>query len=1309
MDTDNNQIEAHSLIIYDMLLLPGALPSTIQSLTFGDSYNQPISVGVLPPTLQSLTFGDGYNQPISVGVLPESLQSLTFGDSYNQAISVGTLPSTLQSLTFGDSYNQAISDGVLPSSLQSLTFGDSYNQEIPVGVLPSSLQSLVFGNEYNQAISVGVLPSSLQSLTFDDRYNQAISVSYNQAISVGVLPSSLQSLTLGDNYNQPLSVGVLPSSLLSLTFGWHYNQPISVGVLPSTLQSLVFGDGYRQPLSVGVLPSSLLSLTFGWHYDQPISVGVLPSTLQSLVFGDGYRQPLSVGVLPSSLKSLTLGRFYEQPLSIGVLPSSLQSFFWEYNHPIPIGVFPSSLQSLTFGREYNQPISVGALPTSLQSLTFGDRFNQPISIGVLPSTLQSLTFGSEFNQPSIGVLPSTLQSLTFGYGFNQEISIGVLPSSLQSLELDQKRFLSTGVLPSSLQSLKLSYSNDQPLSVGVLPSSLQSLKLRYRNDQPLSVGELPSSLQSLEFYYYNKPLSRGVLPSSLQSLVFGNYFIQPLSPGVLPTSLQSLTFGDRYNQAISIGVLPSSLQSLTLNRHYDQPISFGVLPQSMQSLTFNIRGGDSTTILCDFKQSIQVSKNYIRIGLNGLVKLPSKIGSIIFTTTRSSPSDIDIAKCFSNQTTQSNTNLQSNPNSINRDPKYVLTYPISQTEYVTVNNNKYFKLYPYPYTANKVFLVLSESSRVLYVYKEMDYSKSKSIHDRAQFEVKCMKLFLNDDMFVQYKDHEDKTDELKYCILTLYYQGGDLDQLCQYKIKRNNTIKIKKNHRKVQQDFKYIKERHIWNYIERLTLILEKLSHHKIAHLDIKPLNLFIGEDGKIVLGDFGCSSHFIVDANQPQNQNAQTIMIVNNENHSINESSVSPITLLTNARGTRGYYSPESKQKQYYSKSDVYSLGCTLLKLLSCHPDDIANRNEFVENHKNGNFNVDLVKISSLRYSDALIRFVKELLIATHQDRLSPNDDLTVEDVGPYTQKITAPFLIDNRKIDPDAIELIFDGEFNSPLRALLPPTLLKLKLFGKFNQPIGYLDIPVSVETLIFGPSFNSPLDSTTLGGSLKAIVFGRSFNQRINLSQLKNPPYYFRLKSKQSDVQMPIINITTDIWNKEKQYNIFPKVINHEFDIFAKVIDNEIDIKHINIYHTGRGNVHSISTLNSFTNIHMHSKIILTIGEKCFGIGEINTENNVLSWKRNYLGILFKIDLKDVSVISFVQASKYEHLFYQIEKSFLKKQLKQNYTLHVKYPLVKMDKLFKLDNDNIHQMFEHDHQYLNIRFIPVPTEQDIEQQPK
>ncbi|EGG19777.1 hypothetical protein DFA_06877 [Cavenderia fasciculata] len=315
----------------------------------------------------------------------------------------------------------------------------------------------------------------------------------------------------------------------------------------------------------------------------------------------------------------------------------------------------------------------------------------------------------------------------------------------------------------------------------------------------------------------------------------------------------------------------------------------------------------------------------------------------------------------------------------------------------------------------------------------------------------------------------------------------------------------------------------------------------------------------------------------------------------------------------------------------------------------------EFFYNHRNNNFNPDLVKISPIRYSSALIQFVKNLLIATPHDRLS-SDDLTVESIGPGKQIVTSPFLVDKSKFLPNITELKFDGEYNCPLRGLLPESLRKLSLLGKFNQRIVEYDIPFRVETLILGPSFNSPI---RFGDpSLKVVFFGKSFNQPIY------PGWYFDSPFKPPF--SPTINITTDIWNHEKESNICSET-------------RKEDYKRINLYHTGGLlNIHSIDTINSFTKVHLESKIILMICDKCFGIGQIKRENNVVSWNNNN-DISLAIDLKDVSVISFVESSIYPHLYYQIDKKIFQETNQQSVDLDnidhvIEYPLIDMNQLFE-----------------------------------
>ena len=62
------------------------------------------------------------SQELHKGIqLPSSLQSLTFGEEFNQSLEGIQLPSSLQSLTFGYKFNQSMQGIQLPSSLHLAT------------------------------------------------------------------------------------------------------------------------------------------------------------------------------------------------------------------------------------------------------------------------------------------------------------------------------------------------------------------------------------------------------------------------------------------------------------------------------------------------------------------------------------------------------------------------------------------------------------------------------------------------------------------------------------------------------------------------------------------------------------------------------------------------------------------------------------------------------------------------------------------------------------------------------------------------------------------------------------------------------------------------------------------------------------------------------------------------------------------------------------------------------------------------------------------------------------------------------------
>ena len=104
----------------------------------------PLETHLIWNTLQSLTFGNhhgpGVFQSMDNVALPSGLQSLTFGYGFNQSMDNVTLPSGLQSLTFGNNFDQRMDKMTLSSGLQSLTFVGRFNQRMDNVTLPSALQ-----------------------------------------------------------------------------------------------------------------------------------------------------------------------------------------------------------------------------------------------------------------------------------------------------------------------------------------------------------------------------------------------------------------------------------------------------------------------------------------------------------------------------------------------------------------------------------------------------------------------------------------------------------------------------------------------------------------------------------------------------------------------------------------------------------------------------------------------------------------------------------------------------------------------------------------------------------------------------------------------------------------------------------------------------------------------------------------------------------------------------------------------------------------------------------------------------------------
>ena len=247
-----------------------------------------------------------------------------------------------------------------------------------------------------------------------------------------------------------------------------------------------------------------------------------------------------------------------------------------------------------------------------------------------------------------------------------------------------------------------------------------------------------------------------------------------------------------------------------------------------------------------------------------------------------------------------------------------------------------------------VIKVRSKKNHKIYAMKIIDLAKLKKIDEinLMRGEIKVMKS-LNSPLTVKYYNHFEI--ENKIYLLMEFIDNGDL---CQHYLA----------HKQFKKAFD---EMEIWELLYQSISGLCYIHQNNIIHRDIKHLNIFLTNDMKIKIGDFGFSA----------------IRKLNEENKPEKE---------TKCLGSSFFLSPEMiDRKPYGSKTDVYSLGCTFHELCFFAPP-----RKPIKNEKNIIISLEEIPINNNKdkYSEELIGIIKKMTEKDPSKR--PNADQIFQEI---------------------------------------------------------------------------------------------------------------------------------------------------------------------------------------------------------------------------------------------------------------------------------------------------------------------------
>lgn len=178
---------------------------------------------------------------------------------------------------------------------------------------------------------------------------------------------------------------------------------------------------------------------------------------------------------------------------------------------------------------------------------------------------------------------------------------------------------------------------------------------------------------------------------------------------------------------------------------------------------------------------------------------------------------------------------------------------------------------------------------------------------------------------------------------------------------------------------------------------LQYVCQHGMVHRDVKPANLMLSRDGQVKLLDLGLARFRI--SQQPSGGLLQAS----------GDESTGPGV----AMGTADYMAPEQISDSHHVdiRADIYSLGCTLYKLLTGHTPFEGPEYETLLDKLNGHLRRSPVSIRQLRgeVPDGLAAVVSRMMAKNPAERFDTPDQVATA-LQPFTEGASLQALVAGR-----------------------------------------------------------------------------------------------------------------------------------------------------------------------------------------------------------------------------------------------------------------------------------------------------------